>query len=593
MIHAAILSLLIAPFLQKTPGQAVSVQGPSPGIVRLGDSAKATIEIEGTTDCEIVEIPKVADLEIQVGAPSMENIRFSDGKKWQVRSSTSFPLFLRPGKEGVFEIPFIKVRAGAETYKTRAVRVEAVKDITGSKYAFLEVTAAKKSYFVNEPVRVKIRFGIDTSISRNLLQMFNRHLDPPVQIQAPWIDEFPGGVAVETAKIPPEQAHEIAANLNITQIRTIGNMDREGRAFTVYELERAWIPGRTGEVQLSNAMLRFHFATKIVQNGWGESVAQDRQQAFVYGETLKIDVKPIPEEGRPTTFAGAVGKFKISAEATPHDLKVGESLKFKFRIEGEGNLEFLEPPSLGALDGFHVYGNIDDKNRDARTITYDLSPLNENVKEIPPVVFTYFETEGVGAFKTVKTEPIPIRVRPQPPGEGLAPLSEDANKRVVPGVDDIYDMEPANGESYTSKQPPGGIAAAFALGAPLLAAGALFVALRRREYDINNPAVVRARGARAKFVKSTAGGADAAAAFTTYLADRCDCAEAAIASHDLPEKLVKAGVPPELARDAAAALLQSLQSRYAAGSGSSTANVSFAAFVDSIEKALAAKEGEL
>lgn len=546
-----------------TQGPNIVVQGPDPAVIRLGDTAIVTIDVEGNVDCEVKTPDPVDGLDLRIGPRQLQQFSSFDGKRMRTRSNATFSVQLRPKREGTFEIPFLPVRVGTDVLKTRPLRIEAVRDITGSHYAFMEVEVPKKIFYVGEPIRMKIRIGLDTSIRRNLLQLFSTHLDLPVQIEAPWLSDFPGGVEMEKVKSAPgEKIVTMAANQTISGVREAGSTTRDNRTFIVYEMERAWIPGRFGGTNLQGAMLRFTFATRITQNLLGENIAQDRQNAFVYTEPVKLDIRPVPEDGRPKGYGGAVGQFKVSADASPRELKVGESLKFKFRIEGQGNLPFFDPPKLEPLDGFHVYGRIDDKNTDSRVITYDLSPLSESVTQIPGVAFSYFDTAEPAGFRAMQTEPIAITVRPLPPGSGLAPLADDASKRVIPGVDDIYDIQRPG---TLPSPPPGPLTAALALGTPLLLTGAAFIYLRRREHDLLNPALVRARAARGRFEQSVRSGNDSTSAFVTYLADHLDCTEAAVISPDLAGRLRSRGIQAELADAAARYVLQSLEARYAGG----------------------------
>ncbi|MFN0204768.1 MAG: BatD family protein [Planctomycetota bacterium] len=584
ILFAAILSLIQQPAQPKTAmGPSIIVQGPEPALVRILDAANVVIEVEGSADCEILAPPNVKNLDIQIGPRQSQVFSSFDGKKMRTRSTSSFSIYLKPLVEGVFEVPFLSVRVGAETFKTRALRFEAVKDITGSKNAFLEITASKKMYYVNEPIRVTIRIGIDQAIYSYLLQIFGRRFDLPVQVEAPWLDEFPGGVPIETnAPQHGEQMLTMVANRSQATIRSAGTVLRDGRTFLTFELDRAWIPGRFGETTLSTSVLRFQFATRVTRNAFGESVAADRNDGRAMADSLKLEIRPIPEDGRPANYSSAVGKFKIFAEASPHDLKVGESLKVKLRIEGEGNIEFLDPPKLDGLDGFHVYGKIDEKKRNERFVTYDLSPLSENVKQIPAISFSYFDTDGEGTYKTISTNPIPITVRPLPPGSGLAPLAEDASKRAVAGVDDIFDMKPVANNKTGKTTIPGAGAAALAFGFPMVLAAGVFVILRRRENDAANPARVRARGAMSQFKKSLASGADPAAAFTTYLSNHLNCPDAAIVSSDLTIRLEARGISKGLAGRAAAAILQNVEARYSKGSVS--AGGGFDKLADELER---------
>lgn len=567
ILFAAILSFIQQPAAKTAMGASLIVQGPEPALVRILDPATVTVEVEGSSDCEILSPPDVKNLEIQIGPRQSQVFSSFDGKKMRSRSTSSFTIYLKPLAEGVFEVPNLSVRIGAEIYKTRALRFEAVKDIVGTKNAFLEVIASKKTYYVNEPIRITIRVGIDQAIYSYLLQIFGRKLDLPVQVETPWLDEFPGGVPIE---IPPPTRGEpmltMAANRTLANIRNAGTVVRDGRSFLTFELDRAWIPGRFGETTLSTSVLRFQFATRVTRNAFGENVAADRNEGRAMADSLKLDIRPIPEDGRPASYSGAVGKFKIFAEASPHDLKVGESLKVKLRIEGEGNIEFLEPPKLDGLDGFHVYGKIDEKKRNERFVTYDLSPLTENVKQIPAISFSYFDTDGDGTYKTITTNPIPITVRPLPPGSGLAPLAEDASKRAIAGVDDIFDMKAVDTIQTGGTTIPGAGAAALAFGFPIILAAGAFVIMLRRERDTANPARVRARNAISQFKKNRAAGAGSAAALTTYLADRLNCAEAAIVSEDLTKRLESHGISNELAGRTANAILQNVEARYSKGS---------------------------
>jgi hypothetical protein len=576
---------------QKAPEVAVSVQGPEPAVVRLGDTTYAAVVVEGTTrDATIGEVKAPPELDVERLPPSRMTQSYIDGRTMRASSSIAWKLRIRPTKEGVFEIPPIAVKIGADTYNTKPIKVECVRDITGSNYAFLETRFSKAKYFAQEPVRATIRFGIDKAILGSMLPLFNRRLDVEVQIDAPWLGEFPGGVAIDPqpGMRPGDRKVNFAVNQTLADALSLGEKDRGGRPFLVFEFERTWLPGRLGTIELAAPLLRFRYATKFTNDFFGERVPADRQDAFVYGTATTLEILPIPEDGRPASYAGAVGQFTVSAEAIPREVKVGEIVKFKLRIEGSGNLEFLEPPKLDTLEGFHVFGRLDDKGRAARTIAYELAPLSTSVREIPSIPFTFFDTEAGGAFKTVATQAISLIVRPLPAGETLAPLPEDAGKRVTVGVDDIHDIETLASAEDPSTRPTSGMLV-FALGAPWIAAAAGFVALRRREIERANPARVRARGAASKYRSAVAGGADAAAAFTTYLADRLGCAEAAIVSDDLAAKLGSAGVPAAAARAAAAQLFERLSARYSPGAAGAEAGraAAFAERIEELERAFA------
>jgi hypothetical protein len=577
LTHAALLlTLLLAQ--KKASDAVVTVQGPEPGVVRLGDTSVAAIVVEGVGIGAEIEAPKSQpDLDIRVSGPSQLTQSYFDGRTLRTSLSLSWKLHLKPRKEGSYSIPPVNVKVGSETLSTTAIKLECVKDLSGSNYAFLETRFSKNRYFAHEPARMTLRFGIDKAIRGNMLQLFNRPLDVEVQIEAPWLQEFPGGVAVEGATATGERKVNFAVNQSLAEARPLGEIERGGRAFIAYELERVWLPGRLGTLDLTAPLLRFRYAKRFTQDFFGERVPADRFDAYVYGEPTSIEVVAIPEAGRPRSFSGAVGQFEIVADVTPHQVKVGESLNVKLTITGSGNLEFFEPPSLDGIEGFHVFGKLDDRSKNARTVTFHLAPLVESVKEIPPVEFTYFDTREPAGYKSVRTAALPIIVKPLPPGATLAPLGESDARRFTVGVDDIYDIMPTPEEAIDVRRAPSPLTAILALAAPLAAAGAVLTWLRRRERDAANPARVRARGAIAKFRASSQG----TEAFTEYLGDRLGCNAAAVVSDDLELLLTRRGIPADLARQAASALWTAIASRYAAGSPGAPAG--FAPLADSLE----------
>ena len=197
---AALRWLALALLAQQKPQEiTVSMQGPEPSVVRLGDVAFAAVVVEGTTrDASIGEVKAPPELEIQTLPPSRMTQSINDGRTLRTVSSIAWKLKIKPAKEGIFEIPPITVKVGTDTYKTKPIKVECVRDFTGSKYAFLEVRFSKAKYFAQEPVRATVRFGIDKAILGSMLPLFNRRLDVEVQIDAPWLSEFPGGVSMDT-----------------------------------------------------------------------------------------------------------------------------------------------------------------------------------------------------------------------------------------------------------------------------------------------------------------------------------------------------------------------------------------------------------
>lgn len=325
--------------------------------------------------------------------------------------------------------------------------VDGARDVTGEGYAFVEMTTPRDTCFVQELIRLRIRFGFDARFLRdNMVQPFRQHLDVPAQLQAPWLERLPGTIAREGEAARPgtiaregeaarlggagdEKRLSCALNESVAGAAQVEDRLIDGRLFTVLEIERSVLPTRSGEMAVPAPVLRFAYATSFEDDFVRGRVGTDRHDAFVRGGRLTLAIRALPEDGRPPEFTGAVGHFRVEAEADPRELAAGESLALSLRIEGEGNLELFDAPRLDRLAGFHLRGQTEKRSTTLRTVRYDLAPLGEEVTEVPSIPFAFFDPSPPGGYRSVRTRPIPIEVRPAHADTGLDPVTSASAPR--------------------------------------------------------------------------------------------------------------------------------------------------------------------
>jgi len=416
--------------------------------------------------------------------------------------------------------------------------------------AFVETETPRTTYFVHEPFRLRLRVGFDRRfLETNVVQMFSRELDVPVRIDAPWLAKLDGTV-VRDADARPGGRLSLALNDDVVEARRGEDRLRDGQPYTVLEIERTYVPTRPGKLVIAAPRLRFAHATKFKEDFVHGRMALDRRDAVVVGRPLTVVIRALPEVGRPPEFTGAVGRrFSVYAEAAPRDLEAGAILELVLRIEGEGNLEFFDPPRLdGLADRFHVYGVIDDRGATRRTITYDVAPLHAEVTEMPAIALHYFDPQAPAAYRAVKTAPIRLTVRASATARAVPPPRRDAPRSVLPEL----------------------------LAATLLAA-ALAILLWRRARRHRAPSPEPAAAFRAHV------GTGVAAAFTAYLAARLRCSTAAVIAPDLPARLAAAGVPAALAARAATLLEELVAARYGGAASDDRTESDARALVEALE----------
>lgn len=159
------------------------------------------------------------------------------------------------------------------------------------------------------------------------------------------------------------------------------------------------------------------------------------RQIHVESPPVSVTVLPLPTEGRPANFSGAVGDFVLTAKATPAKLTVGDPIAVDLVIEGSGNFDALTEPVLSSADGWKSYpakrynleGQIT-QNEVAtleRKIGYTQVFMPEAVhKELPSFELSFFSPTKK-QYVTLKTPPVPLEMTPAAPlpgqaGSGLA-----------------------------------------------------------------------------------------------------------------------------------------------------------------------------
>lgn len=442
----------------------------SSGVVKLGDQVVLDLVVENGRNVRIVDVPRVDGLRISgPSGPYRSSYMEIVGGRRRDRSETTYKFSLRPEREGEFELPAFGVDVDGERHETRPLRLKVLLDLAGSDLGFLELTPSTTRVVEGQPFTLELRFGWDAGARVNY-----------ASLSLPWWDSLSGVIELEGERTPRSQ-NEVVVNdeLRVPVEAVTDDPDR-----VVFRLTKSFLPTRSGTLEFQKSFLEFGQA---VDGGLFGGV-QKRSKFFVPAPAFSLEVVPLPTEGQPLDFSGAVGSLSARATADARDVRVGDSIKLTVDWTGAGNLEFFDPPDLSLADafrGFQVYGRTEDKSFERRRVVYDLAPLSEDVTEIPPVVLSVFDPES-GRYGEVSTAPIPIRVRPLAAAVNL----EDAEARAF--AEDIADIDAtplgdADG-SARGGAPGDALLAGSALGLPVLWL-LLRTAVRRR----GDPAGERAR----------------------------------------------------------------------------------------------------
>lgn len=113
---------------------------------------------------------------------------------------------------------------------------------------------------------------------------------------------------------------------------------------------------------------------------------------------VTLDVKPLPEAGKPLSFKGAVGDFSFKSEIDRETLKANDALTLKVSVTGKGNIELIEIPEPKFPSDFESYDPKVSNNVKTSTsgisgekkVEYLAIPRAAGDFVIDPIEFSYF-----------------------------------------------------------------------------------------------------------------------------------------------------------------------------------------------------------
>lgn len=176
-------------------------------------------------------------------------------------------------------------------------------------------------------------------------------------------------------------------------------------------------------------------------------------QAYEYtksSQRVKINVKPLPTEGRPSDFSGAIGQFDVNAQADGQNFLVNQPFSLKVRFEGNGNAKLIELPAIEWPKTVEVYDTKSDakffKNgRSYKEFEILLIPRQEGELKIPPISVGTFDPQ-TKKYVNRQTQEIILHIQANPnapsgnvggpvgPVDGKSPAAPAAKPNMLSGT---------------------------------------------------------------------------------------------------------------------------------------------------------------
>lgn len=308
--------------------------------------------------------------------------------------SKTYSYYLEPVKRGKFTIGQAQVQINGEIYKTTPLQVEVTasvdqpKDenneeiIDYSKDIHLVTEISNENPYLNEGISIvyKLYVGQDANVS----------------------DWYISDI--------PKYANFWSHNIDIKEVKVYHGSYKGNKDYRYVFLKKVVLyPQKTGEITIEP--LTVNYTTEIPtarRDFFGRQIFQPVEKKMSSSSRV-IQVKPLPEQGKPTDFSGAVGDLSYTVKSSKEELEADESLDVTVEVTGTGNLKLFQLPQLEAPGSFEVYDPEHTENvsvneqgmRGSVSDRYTLVPGAKGAFMIRTQSFSYFDPQA----KTYKTLP--------------------------------------------------------------------------------------------------------------------------------------------------------------------------------------------
>ncbi len=376
----------------------------------LGVNERLRVDFEMNQDGDNFRPPSFQGFTV-VGGPNQ-----SISKQWvngKASFSKTFSYFLQPKATGTIKIGQAEIDIEGTTYKTIPVEINVTgavdipKDpndpvVAATENVHLVAEVSKSDPYLNEAFTVVYKLYVSRETAVNGWN----------ELDAPKFSDF------------------WSQSIDEKQFKVYDG-SYEGKPYRYVILRRTLLyPQKTGELTIEPLSLNINVEAPTNRRDiFGMRITRPAQ-ITVTAPTRKVNVKALPEEGKPESFTGAVGTFDFDVAASKTKLDAQEALDLTLSAKGNGNLKLFNLPKPKLPSALEVYEP--ENEQDIRISVngmsgknaqrYTIVPQQKGSYPIPPIRFSYFDP-ATEQYKTLSSDEIIIDVE-----NGPAALVENTNK---------------------------------------------------------------------------------------------------------------------------------------------------------------------
>lgn len=384
---------------------------------KLGVNERLRVEFTMNKNGDNFNAPNFAGFKVVMGPSLSTRSSWINGKRTY---SQSYTYILQPEKKGTLKIGQATIDVAGKNYKSAVKNVlvtDAVDNPNAPKTAddvadenlHLVAEVSKTNPYLNEAVTVVYKLYVSPAI--NVTNY--RPLDNP-KYNNFWNQDIP-----------------------VTKYNT-QNSTYQGKPYRSVVLKRVVLyPQKSGQLVIEPLSLEIYVDVPTDRRDFFGGRVYKQASKTVSAGKRTLNVKPLPESGKPATFTGAVGDFDFSVTTSKSSLNASESLQAKVEVTGKGNLKLFQLPEPSLPSALEVYDPEFDES--VRTTlsgmegkvanNYTIVPAFKGRYPIPSIAFSYFNPK-TGQYSTLNSDEITINVL-EGPSNSAAPTSANGAQKIV------------------------------------------------------------------------------------------------------------------------------------------------------------------
>ena len=322
----------------------------------------------------------------------------------------TYSYYLAPTKKGTFIIKQAAIEINGQIYKSNPIKIAVGNAVSEDEDPY-------NPYYQQQQQQVPTYAGKDGVQLVAEISNPNPYLNEPITVVYKIYVSNRSGVGGWQVVNNPKYKNFWSQNIDIKQLQ-IQNAKFKGEDYRYAVLRKTVLyPQQSGKLEIEPLTLDVEVEVPSGQTDmFGRPLMKVGNKKVSAGAKV-INVKALPETGKPVGFTGAVGNFTLKVAPNKIQLKNGESLDLNVTVSGKGNLKLFTLPKPIIPSSLEIYDPVHKENI-TTPITgmvgeisdlYTIIPQSKGKYPIQGVSFSYFDLASK-SYKTLTSKAINIEV---------------------------------------------------------------------------------------------------------------------------------------------------------------------------------------